>query len=82
MAALFLGFPVAGYLLHLSFPTAGSLASQGPAHYCGADNDHISDDAHDRHGFYNYMKKAGYNVYSITSATKYNLIPHFEINGR
>lgn len=42
----------------------------------------ISDDAHDRHGFYNYMKKVGYNVYSITSATKYNLIPHFEINGR
>jgi len=42
----------------------------------------ISDDAYDRHGFYNYMNKAYDNVYSITGATKYNLIPHFSVTAR
>ena len=42
----------------------------------------VSDDAHDRHGFYNYMKKAHDNVFAITGAAKFNLIPHFEVNGR
>ena len=42
----------------------------------------ISDDAYDRHGFYNYMKKAYDGVYSISAANKYNLLPHFVISAR
>ena len=42
----------------------------------------VSDDAHDRHGFFNYMKKTNDDVYSVSGVTIYNLIPHFEITGR
>ena len=42
----------------------------------------ISDDAFDRHGFYNYMNKMYDGVYSISGAAKYNLLPHFVINAR
>lgn len=33
-------------------------------------------------GFYNYMNANYDNVFAITSVSKYNLIPHFEIIGR
>lgn len=42
----------------------------------------ISDDAYDRHGFYNYMNKMYDCVYSISGANKFNLIPHFVITAR
>jgi len=42
----------------------------------------ISDDAYDRHGFYNYMKKSYDGVYSISGANKFNLLPHFVISAR
>jgi hypothetical protein len=42
----------------------------------------ISDEQFDRKGFYNYMNKKYDNVFAITSVSKYNLIPHFEITAR
>ena len=41
----------------------------------------IIDDAY-KSGFYNYMNKAYDNVFAISSCSKYNLIPHFEITAR
>ena len=38
----------------------------------------ISNDAYDN-GFYSYMNKTYDNVFVITSATKYSIIPHFEV---
>ena len=35
-----------------------------------------------RSGFFNYMNRAYDNVFAITSAAKFNLIPHFEIGAR
>ena len=42
----------------------------------------ISDDAYDRHGFYHYMNKMYDGVYSISGATKYNLLLHFSVSAR
>ena len=42
----------------------------------------ISDSDYSRNGFYNYMNKNYENVFAITSVSKYNLIPHFEIMAR
>ena len=42
----------------------------------------ISDDGFGRRGFYDYMNDLHDNVFSITSASVYNLIPHFEILAR
>lgn len=41
----------------------------------------ISDDQF-KNGFYNYMNANYDNVFAITSVSKYNLIPHFEIMAR
>lgn len=41
----------------------------------------ISDDEYKK-GFYNYMNANYDNVFAITSVSKYNLIPHFEIMAR
>ena len=41
----------------------------------------ISDDSFKK-GFYNYMNANYDNVFAITSVSKYNLIPHFEIMAR
>jgi hypothetical protein len=35
-----------------------------------------------RNGFFNYMNKAYDEVFAITSVSKFNLIPHFEIAAR
>lgn len=42
----------------------------------------INDAEYSRNGFYNYMNKNYENVFAITSVSKYNLIPHFEIMAR
>ena len=42
----------------------------------------IPDSSYERKGFYNYMNAKYDNVFAITSVSKYNLIPHFEIMGR
>ena len=42
----------------------------------------ISDDAFDRHGFYNYMNKTRDGVYSIIGCSRFDLIPHFSITAR
>ena len=42
----------------------------------------ISDEASDRHGFYNWMNKKYDGVYAISAAAKYNLLPHFVITAR
>lgn len=47
-----------------------------------ADVDVIDDDDYERKGFYNYMNAKYDNVFVITSVSKYNLIPHFEIGAR
>lgn len=41
----------------------------------------VADEQYDK-GFYNYMNKKCDNVFAITSVSKYNLIPHFEIMAR
>lgn len=41
----------------------------------------ISDDAY-RNGFYNYMNRTRDNVFAISTVSKFNLIPHFEIGAR
>lgn len=48
----------------------------------GSIEDSIEDDKYSRNGFYNYMNKTYDHVYAITSVSKYNLIPHFEIMAR
>lgn len=40
------------------------------------------DDAAYKNGFYNYMNKTYDNVFAITSVSKFNLLPHFEISAR
>lgn len=47
----------------------------------GFDNP-VSDDMYSKKGFYNYMNSNYDNVFAITSVSKYNLIPHFEIMAR
>ena len=42
----------------------------------------VSDNVYERYGFYEYMKSTRDRVYSITGASKYNLIPHFSVTGR
>lgn len=42
----------------------------------------ISDASFERRGFYNYMNARYDHVFAITSVSKYNLIPHFEIMAR
>ena len=42
----------------------------------------ISDSAYERKGFYNFMNSQFDGVYAITSVSRYNLIPHFEIMAR
>lgn len=42
----------------------------------------IKDSTYSRSGFYNYMNRNYENVFAITSVSKYNLIPHFEIMAR
>ena len=42
----------------------------------------ISDEQFERKGFYGYMNKTYDNVFAITSVSKFNLIPHFEITAR
>lgn len=42
----------------------------------------ISDEQFGRKGFYAYMNSKYDNVFAITSVSKKNLIPHFEISGR
>ena len=41
----------------------------------------IDDDSYSK-GFYNYMNKEYDEVFAITSVSKFNLIPHFEIGAR
>lgn len=41
----------------------------------------ISDDDY-RIGFYNYMNKTHDNVFAISTVSKFNLIPHFEVGAR
>ena len=41
----------------------------------------ISDDDYPK-GFYNYMNKNYDNVFAISTVSKFNLIPHFEIGAR
>lgn len=41
----------------------------------------IHDDDY-RNGFYNYMNKNYDNVFAITTVSKFNIIPHFEIGAR
>ncbi len=41
----------------------------------------VSDDSFEN-GFYNYMNQKYDDVYMITNATWYNLIPHFVLGGR
>ena len=43
------------------------------------DGEDIHDDAFERKGFYNYINKKYDNVFVVKSASKFNLIPHFEI---
>ena len=45
-------------------------------------SDAIDDDDYGRSGFYNYMNAKYENVFAITSVSKKNLIPHFEIGAR
>lgn len=42
----------------------------------------ISDDRYERKGFYGYMNERYDNIFAITSVSKFNLIPHFEITAR
>lgn len=42
----------------------------------------ISDKTFTRHGFMDYMNARYDHVFAITSVSKYNLIPHFEIMAR
>lgn len=42
----------------------------------------IDDDDYERKGFYNFMNAKYDNVFAISSVSKYNLIPHFEIGAR
>lgn len=42
----------------------------------------ISDQNFERRGFYNYMNTEYDNVFVITSVSKHDLIPHFEITAR
>lgn len=42
----------------------------------------LIDDTTYRNGFYNYMNRNYDNVFVITTCSKFNLIPHFEIGGR
>ena len=42
----------------------------------------VSESDYGRHGFYSYANKKYDNVYAITSVSKFNLIPHFEITAR
>jgi len=39
-------------------------------------------DADYRNGFYNYMNKNYDNVFAISTVSKFNLIPHFEIGAK
>ncbi len=39
-------------------------------------------DADYRSGFFNYMNRTYDNVFAITSVSKFNLLPHFEIGAR
>jgi len=41
----------------------------------------IDDDSY-RNGFYNFMNKNYDNVFAISSVSKFNLIPHFEIGAK
>lgn len=40
------------------------------------------DDSEYRNGFYNYMNKHYDNVFAISTVSKFNLIPHFEVGAR
>ncbi len=40
------------------------------------------DDSKYRNGFFNYMNKTHDNVFAITTVSKFNLLPHFEIGGK
>lgn len=42
----------------------------------------VSDENFERSGFYNHMNATYDNVFAITGASKYNLIPHFELTAR
>lgn len=56
---------------HFDFFIEGPYSGMGP----------IDDDDY-REGFYNYMSRCYDNVWVVTRAAKYSLIPHFEITGR
>lgn len=60
-----------GYGDNFDFIMEGNYGSLDPI----ADSDY-------RNGFYNYMNKNYDNVFAISTVSKFNLIPHFEIGAR
>lgn len=42
----------------------------------------VTDEQYGSEGFYGYMNRTHDNVFSITAAAKYSVIPHFEIMGK
>lgn len=44
--------------------------------------DPVDDSKYGVDGFYNWLNRTADNVFAITAATKYDVIPHFEIIGK